>query len=182
MDTKEIIEEFIKTRTLIHDVQAPNKSGVYAIYLKDLPDINGLQAGNDGLIYIGSTSDLARREFENHFSSQSTGFSTLRRSFGAILKENLRLEAIPRSPGPSETNVRNYKFLSDGEDRLTDWMKENLEVGICPISSDYESIEKKLLLIVRPILNLTGWGNPYRKEIKALRKICADEARRNRSS
>jgi hypothetical protein len=33
--------------------------------------------------------------------------------------------------------------------------------------------------LAQPSLNLTGWSNPHAAEIKALRKACVDEARRN---
>jgi hypothetical protein len=105
--------------------------------------------------------------------------STLRRSLGAILKRSLALQAIPRAPGPSESNCHNYCFLADGEARLTEWMVEHLEVGVFA-SSKYEQLEKFLTREFRPLLNLQGCPNPHRAEIKELRKACADEARQAR--
>ena len=43
-------------------------------------------------------------------------------------------------------------------------MENNLEIGICPIS-DVKAIEKDLIGALKPVLNLTGWDNPFRKEI-----------------
>ena len=56
----------------------------------------------------------------------------------------------------------------------------SLEIGVCAIESNYESIERQLIVALKPVLNLKGWDNPYRKDIKALRKVCAEEARQNR--
>jgi hypothetical protein len=119
---------------------------------------------------------LADRELEQHFCSTSTGRSTLRRSIGALLRGQLSLKATPRAPGPSETNVRNYRFDPDGEARLTDWMCEHLEVGV-HASAEYRDLEDCLVQQLRPLLNLTKWPNPRRAEIRRLRRACADEAR-----
>jgi len=97
------------------------------------------------------------------------------------MKEDFNLTTIPRSSGTSETNYMNYKFIATGEKLLTDWMRNNLEIGYCSIFEDYENIEKEMLKYLRPILNLRGCDNPYKKQIMALRKICSEEARRNRA-
>ena len=180
MELDKILSKLNQTRTSSFTLQPPSHSGVYALFLKPSSTLKGFQPGNNGLIYIGMASDLAERDIENHFSSKHTGFSTLRRSLGAILKQKLKLIAVPRSSGTSDTNTRNYKFLPDGEHRLTNWMKRNLEIGVCAIESNYESIERQLIVALKPVLNLKGWDNPYRKDIKALRKVCAEEARQNR--
>jgi hypothetical protein len=146
------------------------------------PDgIKPFAPGQSGLIYIGVSKDLAAREFEQHFNSESTGFSTLRRSIGAILKTDLRLTAIPRSSGNSETNVKSYRFLADGEARLTDWMCRNVEIAVCGVGSS-KALEVRLITQLKPLLNLTHWPNPDRAEIMRLRRLCADEARKNRSA
>jgi hypothetical protein len=182
MELEQAIDELYQTRASISEVKSSYRSGIYAIYLRHGSRLEGFPPGKDGLIYIGGTSNLAKREYDNHFNSKKTRISTLRRSLGAILKQELKLVAIPRSPGPSETNVRNYKFLPDGEERLTKWMKTNLEVGNCVVLEDYETIEDLVINTLEPVLNLTGWNNPYREDIKALRKICADEARKSRAT
>ena len=95
----QIISEFERTSARIYDLQATSHGGVYSIFLNNDSSLNPFKPGLSGLIYIGSTSNLSQREFDNHFNSYSTGFSTLRRSLGAILKSELLLTAIPRSPG-----------------------------------------------------------------------------------
>lgn len=161
------------SRASISQLSAPAKPGVYAIYWAG-DDLENSPFQNGAIVYIGSSSNLNAREFDHHFDSGNTGFSTLRRSFGALLKEPLQLKAIPRSAGSKPTV---YSFENDGDDRLTNWMRENLQIGVYQ-TEDYDSVEKALIEAHGSVLNLTGWDNPYRKMIKQLRKVCADEVRR----
>ena len=169
-----------KSRAAISGLSAPPRSGVYGIFVHPPARLANFVGNSDGLVYIGLSANLATREFEMHFESASTGFSTLRRSVGALLKSELSLRAIPRSGGMAESNVRNYRFDPDGEARLTAWMCQNLEVGI-HVTPHYEQLETAIVERLMPILNLTKWPNPNRPEIKRLRKVCADEARASRT-
>jgi hypothetical protein len=112
-----------------------------------------------------------------HFNHAHSGFSTLRRSLGAFLKERLALRAVPRGPGPSPTNVRNYRFESDGETRLTEWMRENLLYAHVPLNQEIADTERDLIRSTEPPLNLTGWPNPQKELIQDRRRACVEEAR-----
>jgi hypothetical protein len=175
------LQDLLRSRARVEELSAPPGGGVYAIYLSTKDLLTPFTEGKNGLVYIGLSANLADREFECHFASDNTGFSTLRRSFGAILKRQLDLKAIPRAPGPSETNVRNYRFAPDGEQKLTTWMSEYLEIGL-HASSRYLELENFLIPELRPLLNLNKWPNPHRVEIKRMRKTCADEARQIRGT
>jgi hypothetical protein len=99
MSAEKIIQKIKRTRAPLQDLHAPSLPGIYAIFLiADVPF--PVEPGQDGLIYVGSSGDLATRDFGTHFSSGQSGFSTLRRSIEAILKEELDLTAIPRGKGP----------------------------------------------------------------------------------
>src|SRR5438094_199129 len=124
-----IIEELEQTRTDIEGVDAPSSPGVYAIYVNDPSTLPITGTPKTGLLYIGMSSDLAYRDFDTHFSSSGTGYSTLRRTLGALLKQHLQLCAVPRGKSESPSNFTCYRFLSEGEDRLTRWMEHNLEIG-----------------------------------------------------
>ena len=98
-------------------------------------------------------------------------------TLGALLKEELNLVARPR-PGkgePKSINFTNYSFEPDGDKRLTEWMTAHLTVD--PITTPTAISEVELIAQHQPVLNLTGWANPYAAEIKAARKRCATEAR-----
>jgi hypothetical protein len=157
-----------------------NDGGIYALYLKQGPAIGNFHVNSDGLFYIGLSSCLSLRDIGTHFSSGGTGFSTVRRSLGAILKDKLDLNAIPRGNGPSKLNCRNYKFKANEEEKLTAWINDNIDIGIC-IVDNIKSVEKNLIAKLRPVLNLTGWDNPFRADIKKLRKLCVCEAIRNQT-
>ncbi|SEQ67592.1 hypothetical protein SAMN05518866_10285 [Sphingobium sp. YR768] len=104
-------------RCPVSDLPELHGAGLYAFYLNDAKSLAPIEPGEDGLVYIGMTKDDLH--VRNHLLHQNSGFSTLRRSFGALLKIQLGLIAIPRGRGSSESNFRNYCFTPEGEQRLS---------------------------------------------------------------
>jgi len=104
----------------------PTESGIYAFALSDKSTLADFgKAGQ--IIYIGiAKHSLRDRDFNQHFKTGKTGSSTLRRSFGAILKDKLKLTAIPRGGENDSKRYENYKFKE--EQALTDWMISNLQI------------------------------------------------------
>ncbi len=79
----------------------------------------------------------------------------------------------------SKSNFTNYIFAPNGEERLSRWMEANLLVSAVALTLGEETVmEKKLLRAECPVLNLAGCENPHRRSIKAMRKDCANQARR----
>lgn len=152
--------------------------GVYAILLAAPDALPGVAVGREGLLYLGMTR--ATLEARNHFRHAHSGFSTFRRSLGAILASDLGLSAIPRGPGASKSNVQNYRFSDEGERALTAWMERHLLIAQMALPGDLARIEKDLIASLEPPLNLTGWPNPQRAALKALRAACAAQARSSR--
>ncbi len=150
--------------------------GVYAIFAKNVDCLPGIVLPSGGLVYVGRSTDLEQR---NHFNAKHSGFHSPRRSIGAILKPKLNLTAKPRASGPSETNYKNFRFTDDGEERLTRWMRSNLEYSIYPFDKDVDQLESRLIREYEPPLNLTKWRNPQKKKIQALRNACKEEAEIN---
>lgn len=161
------------------DLPSVAGAGIYAICLTDPDRLPLITAGKRGLLYVGMTEQGF--DARNHFTHQHSGFSTFRRSIGAILKGKLGLTAIPRSGGASQTNVRNYRFTDDGEQALTRWMNANLRIAQMALPCDIASQEKQLISLLEPPLNLTGWSNPQAGLIKRMRAGCVDEAGRGRA-
>lgn len=181
MDAVSLLQELQSSRGSIDNLNAPYESGVYALFLVEGARLSSYLVLEDQPIYIGKSINLAKREYDNHFNSSGTGWSTVRRSLGALLKSELQLVAQPRSRGISRSNFYHYCFNSDGEDRLTKWMRKHIHVAVRAISLDeYQDIEVDLIATARPLLNLKGWTNLNARAIKRLRKICADEARSTR--
>ena len=158
------------------DVPSVAGPGVYALFAREadclLPEI---ALSDDGLLYVGESGDLSERD---HFVAQHSGFSSPRRSLGAILKARLGLTVIPRASGSSQTNMRNFRFPGDGERRLSEWMLENLEYAVVPFSGDVKEHEARLIEAHGPPLNLKGWRNPQGRVIRRMRGLCREEARR----
>jgi hypothetical protein len=149
--------------------------GVYALFIDNPGALPTLAVGTERLLYIGMTADVAGNR--NHFDYVDSGGSSPRRSLGALLREQLHLEVLPRSDG----NCTNYRFSKKGEAALTDWMRRNLSMSHVPLdpgNAVIEQTEKQLIAYLKPPLNLSGFpGGDARKRLKQLRTACADEAR-----
>jgi hypothetical protein len=151
-----------------------NGSGVYMFRLVGVRDIGPIHIGPAGLLYVGMTESSL--EVRNHFSHEDSSFSSLRRSLGAILKQELRLCAVHRGQGQSSKDFTHYRFAGTGEQQLTQWMERNLEYSYEVVSVGVRSKESRLIAEMTPPLNLTKWPNPQRKALMELRRICRDEA------
>ena len=157
--------------------------GIYAIFAKSpncLPDVT---LPSNGLLYIGESVDLEQR---NHFKMKKSGFSTLRRSIGAILKKELNLVAVHRGKRPSKSNCECFCFADEGEQHLAQWMYRNLEYSIFPFDGDTGTLEKEIISEEKPSLNLVKWpkGHPnsQKQKIQHFRNICKDEAKLRRAN
>ena len=155
----QILDKLVANQPSPHDLPAKPEPGVYALFLTPRGALPGIAEPGSGALYIRSSSNLAQREFDTHFAAGETGFSTVRRSLGALLRDELSLKPGPRGTGTSKTNYTNYRFDEEGERRLTDWMREHLRVAVVATSSPPE-VEAELIAVAHPLLNLTGWPNP----------------------
>jgi hypothetical protein len=157
------------------------RPGVYALFVDEPEAFSALAVDKCGLLYIGMTADDTGAR--NHFDppTRHSGFSSPRRSIGALLKQELQLHACRRADGRSPTNWRNFRFSDEGEEALTTWMKNRLRMNLVPIPTGdrakIEQVEQWLIANLKPPLNLKGWRNPQARTLRNLRKICRDEAR-----
>lgn len=157
------------------------RPGLYAIHAEPETWVSlGLGSPPDGRpLYVGkSESSLLSRDLRTHFASGRTGSSTLRRSFAALLREELHLMATPRNPEKPE-RFANYGLLPGGDDRLTEWMLDSLSIGTWPKSgpAPLERTEREVLGVLVPPLNLKDVDTHWKAQVKAARKVMADEAR-----
>lgn len=136
-------------------LQIPTTSGVYAYFLAPGARLGEIKPGSDQLLYVGMTQDGLN--MRNHFGRSTSGFSTLRRSLGAILKDELKLLPMPRSQGASRSNILNYAFANSGEEMLSNWMAAHLLASFVTVQSDnVPQFEKELIRELEPPLNLTN--------------------------
>ncbi|UOK73985.1 GIY-YIG nuclease family protein [Ancylobacter polymorphus] len=157
-------------RRPLADMPLLHGPGVYAFYLVEAGQLAPIEVDPARPLYIGMTDQCL--SIRNHFGHAHSGFSTFRRSLGAILKSALGLRAISRSPGSKSTL---FRFTDEGEQRLTEWMRDSLQGAQHPIPADALASEKKLIAALHPALNLTDWPNPQRPLIKRFRHACAVE-------
>lgn len=167
---------------------APEAPGIYAVWLAKGGTLRGTVLrdwSGDGPLYVGESANLAQREARTHFASDGSGWSTLRRSVGALLRRALQLEAHPRGSGVSRQDLTCYRFESKGERRLTAWMRENLALSWWEDdqpsrpSRQRKDLETKMIRSLEPPLNLNKWNNPYRQHVKAERAVCTSGAERH---
>ncbi|MEQ6896562.1 GIY-YIG nuclease family protein [Microbacterium sp. KR10-403] len=86
-------------------------------------------------LYVGKTEEsLVKRDLDDHFvagptGKARTGGSTVRRSFAALLRDQLDLHAVPRNlDNPGHFNK--YGLSQGGDERLTEWMHSHLELAV----------------------------------------------------
>jgi hypothetical protein len=161
--------------------------GIYGFFLLKgcLPIGRETFEGRNGvLLYVGKTESSQQKHCaDEHLANGQTGRSTLRRSLGALLREQLNLTPRPRSDNEKGSKrFTNYKFDSAGEERLTAWMKEHLSLGFRELPDltilELKAREKRLILSAKPPLNIKdNPENPYRAELKVARSHCAALAR-----
>uniref|UniRef100_F4C5T4 GIY-YIG catalytic domain-containing protein n=1 Tax=Sphingobacterium sp. (strain 21) TaxID=743722 RepID=F4C5T4_SPHS2 len=184
----DIIEAITKTIKPIKDFEnLPTEMGIYAFYVDETTDL-GIFGRTGQLIYVGiAKKSLRSRDIETHFKPGQTGFSSLRRSLGAILKTELKLSAQKRDLYPKKLRADKYKFDEQGEAKLTTWMFENLKMGYWsspnPLTNTrLREEEKKVIIRLKPTLDLdkrTKNLNPLAIQLDSLREICRQEVKKN---
>lgn len=183
-DSDELLEQLAKEAEPVAQISCySSKPGIYGFFL-----LKGclcfaretLAAGNGVLLYLGKTeSSQKKRDVGEHLADGQTGHSTLRRSLGSLLREELNLKPRPRSDTEKSTKrFTNFKFEAAGEERLTAWMKNHLSLGFCALPDltipELVEREKRLIRFSKPPLNiLNNLESPYRAELKSAREHCA---------
>jgi hypothetical protein len=90
-----LLQELLDRRYRFDERPSWDGPGVYAYFLVQSHALSPISTDASGLVYVGmSESNLDAR---CHFSQAHSGFSTLRRSIGAVLKQQLALRAVPLS-------------------------------------------------------------------------------------
>jgi hypothetical protein len=166
--------------------RVPSKPGLYAMYASaDVAARLGLIVTTGTPLYVGKAErSLAGRDLGTHFATNAsrparTGGSTVRRSFAALLRDELALQAVPRNVNNPDGSA-NYALTPEGDARLTDWMHENLSLAVWPAPQPQpiplRDIEKAVLRRWSPPLNLTDVTEPN-AYLRALRAEMANESR-----
>lgn len=157
-----------------------DQPGIYSIFFSGNKFlVEGANPKENEIIYVGKTeSSQKSRDADTHFKSGKTGSSTVRRSIGSLLREEFKLEPIPRNDSDFLAGrTSHYKFDPAGEEIITHWMQSNLALSFYeyPKSrTEIVNLETKLIHKLIPILNIDkNPNNPYGKYLANQRKKCA---------
>lgn len=196
-NTNLIINNLINTKRPVESMNFPilNKLGIHA-YFSKIPSIGKFQIqSKSNIIYVGRSLNTYDRIFDQELGDGKTGKATIRRSLGAIFKDDGQLYiAIPRVRNNQKNiDYTNFMFIMECEKKLTNWMKQNLELSVyypeglahnpdrnC-VERELKKIKKDVALAIKPLLNIDDLPDlQTSKDIMKLRAICANEARDDR--
>lgn len=142
----------------------PPRPGLYAIYGDEQAWIDlGLDPEIHRPLYVGKAeASLVSRDLNGHFatnpnSKPRTGGSTVRRSFAALLREKLDLNAVPRNLIKPE-RFANYALADGGDARLNEWMHARLTLAVWPAPAgmgvQLGDVETHVIVRFMPPINL----------------------------
>ncbi|WP_426575038.1 GIY-YIG nuclease family protein [Aquihabitans sp. McL0605] len=121
---------------------------------------------------------LVSRDVATHYGTGKTGHSTLRRSVGALLADQLGLVAQPRNLA-KPAYFSSFAFEPKGDAQLTQWMLEHLRLATWapqqPVVLD--DVETEVLRALLPPLNLDKVRTPWRPLVSSRRRSMAAQAR-----
>ena len=183
------IDKLSRDRIRIADAPTvvPQRPGLYAIYGSDsVWEVLGVTSTFEhGPLYVGkSENNLLVREVFTHFNASatrkpSTGSSTVRRSFAALLRAELHLRAQPRNPA-KPADFASYGLAGNGDFLLTSWMADNLKLAVWEDPEMPElslgEVETVLIRLWDPPINIDKAPTP-RRDLKTRRALLAKEAR-----
>lgn len=161
----------------------PDAPGLYAMHANSSTwQALGLGVPPDRRpLYVGKAEDsLVARDLNTHFATGTTGRSSPRRSFAALLADDLGLVPMPRRPARPEPRKWTHYALEEPADvRLTGWMRENLKLAVwaSPPGVELAKVEGAVMRAWLPPLNLTGATTPWTSEIRRARAVLADRAK-----
>lgn len=181
MTTKEIIEFLRKKETDFLQIKSFSKfPGIYAIFfIGDNFPLLGSSVSKHQIIYIGKTeSSQEERDAKTHFTSGKTGSSTVRKSIGSLLREQENLNPIPRNDTDYQKGrYSHFKFDDDSEEKITNWMKNNLALSFFDYQKtkqEIEDLETEIIDELVPVLNISkNPKNLFKNTLQQLRKECA---------
>lgn len=158
----------------------PHRPGLYAVHGDECAWTDlGLAPPSGGPLYVGKAEDsLSTRDLNTHFGNGRTGSSTVRRSFAALLREQLELTGIPRNPA-NPGHFSCYGLSPDDDQKLTEWMtaRLGLAVWVTDGTRPLADVERDVLRLLNPPINIAGVTHRWQSRLQAQRRVMADQAR-----
>lgn len=156
--------------------------GLYATYAEHgaWKQLRLSKPPDDRPLYVGKAeASLVCRDLHTHFATGQTGRSSPRRSYAALLADQLRLVAMPRRPERPEPNkYAHYALEAAGDEQLTAWMIRSLRLAVWPCAHPLSlaAIERAVMAHWQPPLNLAGVQQPWKQQVRDARAALAWEA------
>jgi len=175
MNADVVLSRLLAAAGRLGEMEPPDDAGAYIVLIDEPRSLASVPIPASRAIYLGIGASLLQRDLKTHFSTGMTGSSTLRRSLGASLRQQLKLHPRPRGRATSRRDYTHYCFDEAGEERLTKWMNAHLRLGVHELTSP-KAIEGRLIQLARPPLNLTKWKNPWGQTLRGLRAECVRQA------
>ena len=185
MNIQTILQNLKNKYSLVNSqVVFSNLPGIYAFHFvgKKFP-LNDFTLPDDKIVYIGKTERSQKsRDADTHFKSGKSGSSTVRKSVGALLSQNEEIISVIRSSSDIEKGRKShFKFDDKSEQRITEWMLENIAVSFFEYSkckTEIDTLETEIIQVLKPVLNIDykNPDNPFKNIIKELRKKLAIKA------
>lgn len=149
-----------------------NCPGLYCIKLAPngvLPEPFASKLQRHRIIYIGQASTSLYDRFWKQ-ELNAIGHGTFFRSIGAVLG------FLPPKDSLKGKTTRNYKFSSEDEVSIKNWLQNNVVVNCCECGVDeMDAKEEELIQNVRPLLNIAKNPNSL-PELTAARNRCLEYA------
>lgn len=126
------------------------------------------------IIYVGRGDTDSLRHFAN-----DTAVSTVRRSLAAMLAGSRDLTPLPGSEDPEDVDrFSNYRLDQASEEKLSQWMRENLKVAALRLPGALdEATYLGLLDYATPLFNFQlNPNNLYGSQVKKYRQLMAEKA------
>jgi hypothetical protein len=157
----------------------PNNSvkGVYAWWFKNMPAFVPLKgaprARGMTLLYVGTSERPLRKRLREHVGDD-TSRSTLRRSIGCLLSEQLQIEFVVKRQ--SRGTRCHFGFDALGEIALSNWMEENACVSWVEHSEPLHLEDHLIKSLIIP-MNIKGNSHPFAGVLHSRRVALFDKAR-----
>lgn len=124
-------------------------TGVYALFLRPGATLGGLEAREDGLLYIGLAASRSGLKGRCHFNARTRNHSP-RKSLAVLLMDELSLTPILVAK-PNSPDTWGLDAASDA--KLSAWMRAHLELAV-ELCDDPDARETELVGHHAPPLNL----------------------------
>lgn len=161
--------------------EVPNTRGLYAIRGGPTAwaELGLGEPHDDRPLYVGKAEDsLVTRDLKSHFGTGKTGRSTVRRSIGSLLADQLDLVAQPRNPD-KPGSFASFAFEPAGDERLTEWMLDHLRLATWTPTDEVrlDPLETRVLQHLGPPLNLDKVNTAWKTMVSDARRRQAGAAR-----